>query len=351
MSVSPTKKKKGMLKLPSEKVRQKILEICSHINTRIQVQPTLQLPVREILSVFTSPDARAAPLVSSFCLIYLETGLTRAPLDIRREIVPQLLAGIASRPVSQQNTALQIFLDSAPQLNYITGTAEERKQRFTFSQSDADRVLVLGFFLDVLLYLPNSQILSKAEMKQQQQQQQAGSTSAVAQLSTVPGMSQEGVDRVTKAGKLIWTQEEWYKKKEAIVDALTCGIFQDVEILPHLLVASAQGNPSVAHKADAYLRSIHLTDYDCIDPIIAPASLSPEDLTKRNVAAQALVKSLMDLFLGDADNKRIEDVRVKRLAPAPATRYKILQTLCRFAQSANMGPLGLQVSPFCHIYF
>ena len=287
------------LSKPSERTRNKVLEILAHVNKRLQVQPSIQIPVRDILALFTSPAGNNS-FVASFCLVYLEMGFLRMPAEARVELIPATLVGIAARVASQQTTLLHIFLEALPHFRLISLTDEERAKRFPVSLSAADRAVILQFFLDVLLYTPQ------------------------ASGAAPPGLSAEAVDRVTKTGKVIWKLDDWNRKIDSVLDFLIAGVFPGPEIVPHLLLASSLGSQASVMRAEAAFKRLRQEDYD----------------------HAGTVKTMMQLYLGDIEKKDANPPlsdRQRRSAVPFQAKLKILQMLSRCSAAASQGMLTVQV--------
>lgn len=73
-----------LLKLAStsKPVRDKVISICQHINTRIK-PPSIQLPVDALLKQFKTSTS---PLVRHFDLLYVQQGLERLPTSVSKPL-------------------------------------------------------------------------------------------------------------------------------------------------------------------------------------------------------------------------------------------------------------------------
>ena len=90
-----------LLKLTSEhlSVRNKVISICQHINTRIKA-PSIQLPVAALLKQFK--DHPSSALVRHFDLLYIQQGVVRLSASERGDLLPVLFKGI-SADISEPN--------------------------------------------------------------------------------------------------------------------------------------------------------------------------------------------------------------------------------------------------------
>lgn len=57
-----------------------VLEILSHVNKRVKHQPEIGLPLTELWKIYT--EANAAPMVKSFCILYIEMAIERVNLKV-----------------------------------------------------------------------------------------------------------------------------------------------------------------------------------------------------------------------------------------------------------------------------
>ena len=69
-----------LLKLASESksVRDKVISVCQHINTRIK-PPSIKLPVTALLKQYKNTHS---PLVRHFDLLYVQQGVDRLPVQV-----------------------------------------------------------------------------------------------------------------------------------------------------------------------------------------------------------------------------------------------------------------------------
>ncbi|PGG99303.1 hypothetical protein AJ79_08570 [Helicocarpus griseus UAMH5409] len=146
-----------LLKLASESlaVRNKVITICQHVNTRIQPQ-SITLPVAALLKQFKEVKA---PLVRHFDLIYIKQGLDRISASERIELIPALIQGIAGigGPVpasSQASIVFNLLLRLLPLLKLPQrGGQEDLALRTRLGISDEDAAFLTKWFAKVLLLL------------------------------------------------------------------------------------------------------------------------------------------------------------------------------------------------------
>ena len=97
-----------LLKLSSEhrSVRDKVIGVCQHINSRIQ-PPNIKLPVAALLKQFKENSQKL--LVRQFDLRYIQQGLPRLTKAEQVELLPELLHGIAKDCASSLSHGSQAF--------------------------------------------------------------------------------------------------------------------------------------------------------------------------------------------------------------------------------------------------
>ncbi|KAL8986751.1 MAG: hypothetical protein Q9177_003985, partial [Variospora cf. flavescens] len=81
-----------LLKLASDhvSVRNKVISICQHVNTRIKA-PQIKLPVAALLKQYKE---NVNPLIRHFDLLYIQQGLDRLQVSVRLDLLPLLVNGI-----------------------------------------------------------------------------------------------------------------------------------------------------------------------------------------------------------------------------------------------------------------
>ncbi|CEG83910.1 hypothetical protein RMATCC62417_17774 [Rhizopus microsporus] len=216
-----------LLKLASTDaaVKQKVMTILSHVNKRVKTNNNIKLPFDALLAQFT--NSQVSTFVKNFTLIYLEMSASRqSPEEIVNRL-PELLRGISQRPVQQRIQLLHVILPILRKWNM--DPAEQtmaREQQFQFNTSDVS--VILGFFLDVMLYQPlTARDLQEGNLKQ-------------------PGLSKQAMEDVTNKGKVEWTMTKLKDAKLGIVHFVLTPIFTDSERLPLLIAGACDSNQQVA---------------------------------------------------------------------------------------------------------
>ncbi|KAG0371099.1 hypothetical protein BGZ54_000043 [Gamsiella multidivaricata] len=197
-----------LLKLssPFENVRAKVVGILTHINKRVRPKPEIKLPVTALLQQFADNNS---VLVKNFTLIYIEIGYGRIPLEDQLAGLPQLIKGIARRPVVQQTTLAHMILpvlSSIKQHNEDNTTADP----YGFVANPLDAICLLHILQEVLLYrqpIVGSQPAKHQSTEVGPSSSQAGSSASGQNSTSSPppdGMSHQSVLQVTNNGKALW---------------------------------------------------------------------------------------------------------------------------------------------------
>ncbi|OJD16071.1 hypothetical protein AJ78_03744 [Emergomyces pasteurianus Ep9510] len=147
-----------LLKLTSESlaVRNKVISICQHINTRIR-PPSITLPVAALLKQFKEIKA---PLVRHFDLIYIKQGLDRISANERIELIPALIQGISEigghiSASSQGSVVFNLLLRLLPLLKLPQrGGEDDLALRTKLGISNEDASFLAKWFAKVLLLIP-----------------------------------------------------------------------------------------------------------------------------------------------------------------------------------------------------
>ncbi|KAG5290221.1 proteasome component ECM29 [Histoplasma ohiense] len=154
-----------LLKLASESlaVRNKVISICQHINTRIR-PASITLPIAALLKQFKDVNA---PLVRHFDLIYIKQGLDRIPANERIDLIPDLIQGIAGvggsiSASSQGSIVFNLLLRLLPLLKLPRrGSEEDLALRTKLGISNEDAAFLAKWFSKTLLFLPGRKDATK----------------------------------------------------------------------------------------------------------------------------------------------------------------------------------------------
>lgn len=143
-----------LLKLGSESlaVRNKVIAVCQHINTRVQT-PSIQLPVTALLKQFKEQKSQ---LIRHFDLIFLQQGIDRLGSNARIEILLPLLQGISEIGTATQGAIVfNLVLRLLPLLKLPSkGNEEDAQLKSRLSLSDQDTDFLSSWFEKLLLLFP-----------------------------------------------------------------------------------------------------------------------------------------------------------------------------------------------------
>ncbi|CAB4278517.1 unnamed protein product [Prunus armeniaca] len=90
----------------SSAVRNKVLEILSHVNKRVKHQPEIALPLSELWNIYS--EANAASMVRNFCILYIEMAMDRADTKEKENLAATLLSGVSKLPLQHHEIILRL---------------------------------------------------------------------------------------------------------------------------------------------------------------------------------------------------------------------------------------------------
>ncbi|KAI4242739.1 MAG: hypothetical protein L6R42_010921, partial [Xanthoria sp. 1 TBL-2021] len=148
-----------LLKLASEHVtvRNKVISICQHVNTRIRALNIL-LPVAALLKQYKE---NVNPLIRHFDLLYIQQGLPRLSVSERLELLPTLVKGIHKNFQESARHTSSLFNMLLKLLNSMTfpprGSAEDLAFRDTlgFVEGKEDARFIASWIGKLILFSPN----------------------------------------------------------------------------------------------------------------------------------------------------------------------------------------------------
>ncbi|EMD62112.1 hypothetical protein COCSADRAFT_147562 [Bipolaris sorokiniana ND90Pr] len=260
-----------LLKLGSESaaVRNKVISICQHINTRIKSQD-IKLPVSALLKQYKEHGHVA--LIRHFDILYIQQGVSRLSVAERLELLPVLLQGIAKDYEKSEQHASQIFhlilrllvLFKLP----LRGSKEDDELRATLGLSDDDAQFLSKWFGKLLLLtiVRTSNPQDTASLK-------------------CPGLSSEEYKFLTLQGK----PDAWDPSADAglnlpeskalVARLMASGLFNDDEKFLPALFASADTNSRISEVGEDTLKRVMLS---------------------KDMEQSELVESLFELYFGSS---------------------------------------------------
>ncbi|OCK83918.1 hypothetical protein K432DRAFT_379061 [Lepidopterella palustris CBS 459.81] len=288
-----------LLKLASENVsvRNKVISICQHVNTRIKPQE-IKLPVAALLKQFKeNPNV---PLIRHFDILYIQQGITRIPISDRLELLPILARGITLDFSKSFLHGSQLFHLLLRLLGYFKlpprGSKEDGELRTTLGVTDEDAKFLSHWFGKLILL----------NIVRQGNNEQVSSVSC-------PGVSAEEYKFLTIQGK----PDAWdptadgglnlAETKVIVSKFLASGMFTDEERFFPALFASADTNSRISDIGDDIMKRV---------------------LPVANLEDQKVVQQLLELYFGSQTTGGPPPVRIP-------LKIKILNLLSKSVVSST----------------
>ncbi|KAH8731379.1 proteasome stabiliser-domain-containing protein [Phaeosphaeriaceae sp. PMI808] len=240
-----------LLKLGSEHVavRNKVISICQHINTRIKSQD-IKIPVAALLKQYKeNPDIA---LIRHFDILYIQQGISQLSVPERLELLPILFRGIANDYEKSTQHASQLFHLILRLLAHfklpLRGSKEDDELRSTLGLGDQDAAFLSKWFGNLLLL----QIARPSSLEA------AGSLRC-------PGLSVEHYKFLTLQGKPdAWDPSsdsglDLTESKALVVRSLASGLFKDEEKFYPALFASSDTNSRISEVGEDTLKRVMLS--------------------------------------------------------------------------------------------
>ncbi|KAL9020239.1 MAG: hypothetical protein Q9185_002522 [Variospora sp. 1 TL-2023] len=145
-----------LLKLASDhiSVRNKVISICQHVNTRIKA-PQIKLPVAALLKQYKE---NVNPLIRHFDLLYIQQGLDRLQVSVRLDLLPLLVNGIHQNFLESARHTSSLFNMLLKLLHSLTlpprGSADDLglRQQLGFVTAVDDAQFVASWIGRLILY-------------------------------------------------------------------------------------------------------------------------------------------------------------------------------------------------------
>ncbi|KAJ5347733.1 uncharacterized protein N7506_000986 [Penicillium brevicompactum] len=312
-----------LLKLSSDSVdvRNKIISVCQHVNTRVK-NPSIQLPVAALLKQFKEQKSQ---LVRHFDLIYAQQGIDRLGSEARVDILLPLLQGISQIGTSPTQGAIvfNLVLRLLPLLKIPSkGSEEDRALKDRLGMSDEDSQF-LSFWLAKLLLL----------------------TPGPKETTTCPGLSPE---EYTFLNKGLPANETWNPSAdgglnltETKVTALRfigSGAFKDPQRFLPSLIASADANSRLADLGDETLKRFTA---DIENPDVVQELYDMYFGTPGAPPARPPLQVKLLVFLGKSVKATSDPQRIMRLV-----EEGLLSDSARSAQGLQASKLRTQIFTF-----
>ncbi|KAK7202453.1 proteasome stabiliser-domain-containing protein [Myxozyma melibiosi] len=279
-----------LLKLisPHPAVRNKVVSICNHINTRVK-SSSIVLPAETLLAQFKNPQVEGdAALMRSFCLMYIQMTIVRLPAEQQTAILPDLLKGISSYDRTFQKTLFSIVLKVLPQWKAPdrgSTEADNIRSAFGFDESPADAEFLSKHFTSLLML--NYSAFSGAY--------------ETPEGLCCPGVPPSEFEFLTSNSRDTIPSANLVPIKMAALRFSQAVLTEKEQFWP-AFVGSQENINEIANAASDMLKRITV-DYEDED----------------------IVKGLFDLYLGTEDTPPVN----------PQFGARILQLLCKSARAAN----------------
>ncbi|KAJ7960514.1 Proteasome-associated ECM29-like protein [Quillaja saponaria] len=118
----------------SSAVRNKVLEILSHVNKRVKHQPQIGLPLPELWKLYSEPST--VPIIRNFCIVYIEMASERVSVKL---------------PVQHQEIILRIIVKVIGEI-HRSRIGDEVAAKYRLVNNSQDRELFIEFCLHTMLY-------------------------------------------------------------------------------------------------------------------------------------------------------------------------------------------------------
>ncbi|XP_021604828.1 proteasome adapter and scaffold protein ECM29 isoform X2 [Manihot esculenta] len=276
----------------STAVRNKVLEILSHVNKRVKHQSEIGLPLLELWKLYT--EANATPMVKNFCIVYIEMAFERADVKDKENMAPMLLSNICKLPHQHQEIILRIATKVIGEC-HAGQIDEEAVKQYRLAIGSRDRELFIEFCLHLMLF---------------QQPPQGG--------GCPPGLSTAQSDRVT--GKHSLKSDVLLARKLGILNVVEAMELDPEVVYPIYLAASA----------------------DCQEPVVKKGEeLLKKKASTANLDDPKLMNKLFLLFNGTTGAENVAPE--SRVTPGSiALKAKLMSIFCRSITAANSFPATLQ---------
>lgn len=299
-----------------DEVRNKVLEVLSHVNKRVKDSTGIKLPVAELIELSKTAEA----FTRNFITIYLKMGYSRLSPDAAGALCPVLLDAL-SFPEDARPIMMHLALKSLKHAPLPLPLAPQ-PESFKWVANQESRDLVLDFLWDCLLLQRQSSGRLVAPLN-------AGVPAPAATVSPAPGLTVSAIARLlgTDASSPAFvalahglTTEELGAWKAGVLRLLSSGLFPDVEIVPLAILASCDTSHEIVEGGEDLLKRVSL-GADLENP--------------------RLITRLFDLCVGFA--RPWDKVGEVRLPLPQKVRLKAIGLLCRSRTAANDMGRGIRV--------
>ncbi|KAG5517314.1 hypothetical protein RHGRI_037912 [Rhododendron griersonianum] len=276
----------------SPSVRNKVIEILSHVNKRVKHQPDIGLPLSELWKLYM--ETQSTPMVKNFCIVYIEMAFERSNLEEKETMAPILVANISKLPSQHQEIILRITVKVFGDC-HSNRISDEAAAKYRVMCGSPDSEIFLEFCLHAVLYqLPS----------------QSG--------GCPPGLSVSQSNRVR--GKDQLKSDVLLIRKLGILNVVEAMELAPEVVYPLYMAACADGQEAVVKRGEELIKK----------------KASGVNLDDAN-----LISRLFVLFNGSAELERIAPE--SRVIPGnPSLRVRLMSVFCRSITAGNSFPSTLQ---------
>ncbi|XP_024006382.1 proteasome-associated protein ECM29 homolog isoform X1 [Eutrema salsugineum] len=276
----------------SPAVRNKVLEILSHVNKRVKHQHEIGLPLLDLWKLYTDPAA--SPMVRNFAIVYVEMAFERAPAKEREDIAPKTLENVSKLPQQHQEIVLRIAIKVIGEC-HASKISDDVAVKYRSLIASQDKELFLDFCLHMLLYQPAPQ---------------GG--------GPPPGLSVFQVNRIR--GKQALKGDMLTKRKLGILNVIATMDLPGESVYPLYIAASVDSQEPVAKRGEELLK---------------------KKASGTNLDDPKLINRLFVLFNGTTSTGHVAPEH--NVAPGnTALKVKLMSGFCRSIAAANSFPATLQ---------
>ncbi|XP_065070071.1 proteasome adapter and scaffold protein ECM29-like isoform X2 [Rhopilema esculentum] len=294
-----------LLKLGSNKevVKNKVIELLTHINKRLKSSTKIKLPLESLLKQYE--DKSTHQFVTNFTLIYIRMGFKRLELTDRLSFIPRLFQLMKQRPRQQQEMFLQMIV---PLLNEIKlpDDIDAKKRTITFFDDKQLCSLFLDFSMD-FLFLPYS---NDAVVSTQDSHNSA---------SIPAGLSKVAFQRFKFDPPL--TSNEIEQAKLGILKITSSEVLPAVDVIVHFVVATGDSKHSVSDKGE-----------HCIKRLSSAVDWEKSEIVDK------LLKTFQGTVVAPGNAKQALTADQARSPASMRLKMKIFPYIIRSRSAANRNP-------------
>uniref|UniRef100_A0A915PHK3 ARM repeat superfamily protein n=1 Tax=Setaria digitata TaxID=48799 RepID=A0A915PHK3_9BILA len=286
-------------------VRNKGLEMLTHLNRRIKSNLAISLPLQDVMHYVLS-SSPGNILGTNFAIVYLRIALDRIDAEEHIILLPQLLDSLVKYANDRKIFDQLIILTTHAWIS-IADINQQKWPSLESIKNGEIRQQILRFFSDVL-YFP----ISSNEKKSM--------TMLLDNFSGHPCMSKNGFLRIAK-DVISDLKVGVTVLKLSVIKILSSEIFTEAEILPLLIGATALGPSEVEMAGDIIIKKIDM-----------------ENVLK-NVNT---INSLFNLYLGSSPQKLDENDRI--LPASIPIKLKLIPLLIRSPVAVETFPYNIKIA-------